>query len=478
MNLKESCKRSKARLCGTIACCLLIGPAAVRTTSAQQNVVLQWNSALLQAVRNTRFAPVFSARALAIVHTSMYDAWAAYDSAAVGTRYGAALRRPPRERTLANKQEAVSYAAYRALVDLFPSQQADVFDPLMTSLGFDPDNRSSNIKKPSGVGNVTAAAVLAYRHDDGSNQLGDLHPGAYSDYTGYTPVNDPEILSDPNRWQPLRNGDGTAQKFLAPHWGLVIPFALDSSTAFLPDRPALYPRGGYREQAGAIVRLSADLDDWKKVIAEYWADGPATETPPGHWNRFAQFVSERDGHTLDQDVKLFFALGNALLDTSIAVWECKRFYDYVRPVSAVRFLYAGKVIRAWAGPYQGTQLITGEHFQTYIPTPPFAEYVSGHSTFSAASAEILKSFTGSDDLGASVTIAAGSSNIEPGTVPAHDITLSWTTFSEAADQAGISRRYGGIHFEQGDLAGRALGRKIGRVVWEKTETYLNGTAAP
>src|SRR5205814_9043070 len=141
MNLKESCKRSKARLCGTIACCLLIGPAAVRTTSAQQNVVLQWNSALLRAVRNTRFAPVFSARALAIVHTSMYDSWAEYDSAAVGTRYGAALRRPPRERTLANKQEAVSYAAYRALVDLFPSQQADVFDPLMTSLGFDPDNR-------------------------------------------------------------------------------------------------------------------------------------------------------------------------------------------------------------------------------------------------------------------------------------------------------------------------------------------------
>ncbi len=104
---------------------------------------------------------------------------------------------------------------------------------------------------------------------------------------------------------------------------------------------------------------------------------------------------------------MFFALGNALLDSSIAVWECKRFYDYVRPITAVRFLKAGKKVHAWAGPYQGTQLIPGETFQSYIPTPPFAEYVSGHSTFSAASAEILKSVAGSDTFGGS---SAGSTS--------------------------------------------------------------------
>src|SRR5262249_40584130 len=111
-----------------------------------------------------------------------------------------------------------------------------------------------------------------------------------------------------------------------------------------------------------------------------------------------------------------------------------------------------------------------------VVTPPFPEFVSGHSTFSAAGAEILKQFTGSDRFDASVTVPVGSSRVEPGRVPATDVTLSWPTFSQAADEAGISRRYGGIHFEDGDLTGRALGRLVGAQVWEKALTYFNGTA--
>jgi hypothetical protein len=264
--------------------------------------------------------------------------------------------------------------------------------------------------------------------------------------------------------------------FLAPHWGLVIPFALQPNDEFRPPAPPLFPQGAYRKQANAILHLSAALDDLQRTIAGYWADGPSTVTPPGHWNVFAQFVSERDGHALDDDVKMFFALDNALLDVSIAVWECKRFYDYVRPISAIRFLYQGKPVRAWGGPYRGTELIPGEQFQSYLPTPAFAEYVSGHSTFSAASAEILRLVTGSDTFGGSVTIVAGGSPIEPGLVPASDVTLSWATFSDAADQAGLSRRYGGIHFESGDLQGRALGRRIGAETWAKAQSYFNGTA--
>jgi hypothetical protein len=163
------------------------------------------------------------------------------------------------------------------------------------------------------------------------------------------------------------------------------------------------------------------------------------------------------------------------LDASIAVWDAKRHYDYVRPVTAIRFLLGGQPARAWAGPYQGTQLIPGDTWQPYIATPPFAEYVSGHSTFSAVGAEVLRLFTGSDGLSAAVTVAAGSSPIEPGLVPQLDVVLSWRTFSEAADEAGISRRLGGIHFEEGDLAGRALGRRIGARVWEKAQAYFNGT---
>jgi hypothetical protein len=320
--------------------------------------------------------------------------------------------------------------------------------------------------------------VLEFRHHDGSNQLGDLNGGApYSDYTGYAPVNTPDFLSDPNHWQPLRAATGAVQVYAAPHWGLVTPFALRSPDQLRPDPPAAAGTPAYLHQAKQLIRFSAALDDRRKAIALYWADGPNTETPPGHWNLFAQFVSRRDRHSLDEDVKMFFALGNALLDASIAVWEAKRFYDYVRPISAIRFLFAGQTITAWGGPGLGTRDIPGEQFLPYIATPPFAEYTSGHSAFSAAAARILQRFTGSAFFGASATIAAGSSVAEPGVAPSRDVTLRWLTFDDAADQAGVSRRYGGIHFEDADLQSRRMGRAIGDQVWRKAQR-LFGTRVP
>src|SRR5207244_6637581 len=112
------------------------------------NVAVQWSNMCLQAVRDTKPGPPMVARAIAIVHTCMYDAWAAYDPFAVGTRLGSSLRRPAAERTLANKNEAISYAAYRALVDLFPTEVA-MFDFMMTKLGYDPTQRSTDTMTPS-----------------------------------------------------------------------------------------------------------------------------------------------------------------------------------------------------------------------------------------------------------------------------------------------------------------------------------------
>jgi hypothetical protein len=151
----------------------------------------------------------------------------------------------------------------------------------------------------------------------------------------------------------------------------------------------------------------------------------------------------------------------------------------VRPVTAIRFLFRGRRVRAWGGPHQGTRLIDGGDWHPYQPatavTPPFAEFVSGHSTFSAAAAEVLRRFTGSDAFGGSATVAAGGSGIEPGRTPAGDVVLAWDTFSAAADEAGLSRRFGGIHFEAGDLAGRALGRAVGAAVWARASAYAEGT---
>jgi PAP2 superfamily len=203
--------------------------------------------------------------------------------------------------------------------------------------------------------------------------------------------------------------------------------------------------------------------------------------PPGHFNLFGQFISERDGHTLDQDVQMFFALTNAIHDGAIAAWEAKRHYDYVRPITAVHYLKAGTRIRAWMGPGLGTGTLDGAGWRpfqpTWFPTPPFPEYVSGHSTFSAAGAEILARFTGSDAFGASVTVGAGSLVIES-SVPQQPVTLSWGTFSQAADEAGRSRIYGGIHFNDGDIEGRKLGRLVATNAWNKAQTYINGSATP
>jgi hypothetical protein len=453
-------------------------PVSRQVASATESVALQWNRTVLEAVRGGTLGPPMTARALAIVHTAIYDAWAAYDEVALGTRLGGSLRRPQAERTPENRTEALSYAAYRALVDLYPAQRA-LFDARMIELGYDPANQTTDTSTPAGIGNVAAAALLEYRHADGSNQ-----ENGYGDPTGYEPVNTWDQVNDPNYWQPLRvpNGAGgfVIQKCLAPHWGEVRPFALQSGAQLRPPPPARYPHGHYQAQLEEVLQMSARLADREKVIVEYWADGPRSELPPGHWNLFAQAVSQRDGHSLDQDVKLFFALNNAVMDAGVAAWEAKRHYDYVRPITAIRFLKAGKQVRAWAGPYQGTRVIDGERWLPYQPetfvTPPFAEYVSGHSTFSAASAEVLRLFTGSDAFGHSVTIRAGSSRIEPGTVPARDLVLSWTTFSEAADEAGISRRYGGIHFRDADLQGRAMGRAVGAMVWAQALGYFTGTA--
>lgn len=447
------------------------------------SVVTDWNDVTLQSIRSSKIGPPMVARALALVNTCMYDAWACYDGVANGSEFYGILRRPAAERTQANKEIAVSYAAYRALLDLFPAF-ATTFRDEMTNAGLDPDYSGFDITRPEGLGNICASACTLKRHFDGANQLGDMHAPAYSDYTGYTPVNTLDQIIDPNHWQPLRfsNGAGgtVAPGYIGAHWGNVTPFALKSASQFRPPAPARYPKdkARYIKQAEQIITITANLTDTQKMIAEYWADGPNSELPPGHWHLFAQVVSSRNNYTIDQDAKLLFALGSAMLDASIATWESKRFYDSQRPISSIRFLKNGQQIPWWPAQGAGTRTILGQDWKPYQPdtfiTPPFAEHVSGHSTFSAVGACILRNFTGSDKFNYGVTIANGTSRVEPGLTPAQNVTLVWPTFTAAANEAGISRIYGGIHFNAGDQAGRALGKKVGTAVWEKCVAMWTG----
>ena len=457
------------------------------------NLVLVWNEETLEAIRNLTPAPTVAARALAIVHTAIYDAWAAYDPLAVGTRLGAGLRQPQAERTQANKDKAISFAAYTALVNLFPARQS-FFVQRMTDLGYVTDG--SDTSNAFTVGWTAAKAVLDYRQDDGSNQT-----SGYADPSGYTPVNSWDQVLSPDHWQPLcvplpapgATDCPAQQKFATPHWRSVTPFGLTSAAQFRPDHgPAVTvlkgkPSDAFVKEVEQQLRFSAGLTDLQKVVSQYWEDGPRSETPPGHWNLIAQWVSRRDHHSLDEDAKVFFALNNGLLDASITAWDAKRQWNSVRPITAVRWLKKGQLIQAWGGPYQGTKTIRGEDWLPYqranFLTPSFPEYLSGHSTFSAAAAMLLKAATGSDTFGMSVTIPAGSSRVEPRTetqpgVPAAPVTLSWKSFTAAADQAGISREYGGIHFNDGDFEARQAGEDIGLQAWSKAKTYFSGKAIP
>jgi hypothetical protein len=446
--------------------------------SVNDNVVLQWDEELLQAVRALPPGPTVTARAISVVHTAIFDAWAAYDARALGTRLRGSLRRPAAEHTLANKNKAVSFAAYAALVDLFPARRAD-FTEQMTAFGYAVNG--SDTSTAATVGNTAARAVIDYRHADGSNQL-----NGYADTTGYKPVNTGDTVVDPWRWQPIRVPleDGPEQRATTPQWSKVTGFALKSPFQFAVPGPDRLLSSFDPKHIDNLLALTSNLNDRQKVTAEFWADGPRSEFPPGHWALIAQVLSRKRGHSLDTDAKLFFALGNALVDASIAAWAAKYRWDFVRPITAIRHRYKGKQVTSWRGPYLGYGQVPGERWIPYqdprVVTPPFPEYVSGHSTFSSASAAILAKFTGSDSFGAGVTIEAGTSLFEPRTdtqvgTPAADIALSWPTLTAAAKDAGLSRRLGGIHFQDGDEHGYNLGQRVGTNVLAQTMGYINGT---
>jgi vanadium-dependent haloperoxidase-like protein/uncharacterized protein DUF6851 len=474
------------------------------TPQPADDAVLKWDEQLLSAIRAypKQTGPTVASRAIGVLFTAIYNAWAAYDPVAKVTQ-NAGPSQQTTGNTDANKTEAISYAAYRTLNDLFPPGQfpcvpatcptdgtATYLTPdfLLRNQGFDPGNTTpasstDTAATPAGVGNLAAKAVLDFRHNDGSNQL-----NGYADTTGYQPVNSWNQVNDRWRWQPLCvplpppgatscNSPSAVQKALTPQWGKVTPFSVAMTTYYLPGPPK-NPDGSYSTaDITQALQDTSNLTDFQKVTAEYWADGPGTAFPPGHEMLFAEALSRKNHFSLDTDVKLFFTLGNAEMDAGIACWYFKYKYDFVRPITGIRVQYQNQYINSWLGPNQGYGLVLGQNWIPYqqlnVVTPGFPEYPSGHSTFTAAAATMLATFTGSDTFGVTITIPADSSKFESNT-PAQAITLSFATFSDAANSAGMSRRYGGIHFVSGDYGGRGLGRQVAQFVWGTAQNYLKG----
>jgi hypothetical protein len=491
------------------------------------------------------------------------------------------------------------------------SDSLSEFDDVMDSLCYPITTTTTEGDSPAAIGNRIAAAVLAAGKTDGSNEANGYAAPDYKPVNPPLVVNKTgTTLIDPNRWQPLQlehmisqNGipiTNGVQQAIGPQWGHVTGFALPAGgDAGTPIDPGPPPRLGdpatdqaYKDQAVEVIRDSSELDpaqgvtidvspgarggntlgandghghpvnpatgkpydpevvnlgDFGRVMTEFWADGPKSETPPGHWNVLANLVSDELAPNLkiggsgpvvgrlEWDVKLYLAVNGAVHDAAIAAWGLKGHYDSVRPISMIRYMgglgqssdpkglsynkeglplvpglievitkessapgqrhaaLAGSVgkiaIKAWGGvpkdPKTQTSgavwMLAGDWVPYQLPTfvtPSFQGYASGHSTFSRAAAEVMTGFTGSEYFPGGVsgyTIQPGSLKDEKG--PTAAIRLEWATYYDAADQAGQSRLFGGIHIQADDFNGRIIGSQCGKEAWALAQQYYAGHVA-
>jgi hypothetical protein len=396
------------------------------------DMVLQWNDVLLDAIRVDRTAPPVAARAMAITQVAVFDAVNAitqtYESYAVD-RHG------PKG---ASPEAAVAAAAHRALSKLFPDQRATFDAELAASLAEIPDGAAE--KKGVALGRSVANEILALRRHDGADAT-----------VAYTPG------TAPGDWRPTPPAFAPAQ---LPQWGDVTPFTMESGDQF---RPAAPPALGSAEFAAAFAEVkelgaanSATRTAEQTRIAQFWINGPGTATPPGHWNEVAQVVAEAEDNTLVENARLFALLNLALADAAIVSWDAKFEYDYWRPVTAIR-----------AADTDGNPDTAADPTWTpLIPTPPFPAYTSGHSTFSAAGAAMLADFFGTDDI---------AFTLESENPAAPD--RSFTSFSQAAEESGMSRIYGGIHWSFDNVRGLATGDALGHFVTANYLEPLTGAVA-
>lgn len=453
--------------------------AIISEPKGVENVAYKWGQMALEATAldTERFnpRPTITSRYLGLIFTATFDAWSRYDEKALPVYLQEVERRPADERTLKNKEIAISYAAYRAMNEYFFTDKALFAEFMKEELGLDPDDTSLDPNTPVGIGNLAAKAVIEARKGDGSNQYGEEEGSngvPYFNYVGYEPVNTADENRDINRWQPKYFSDGQGGEFapgcLTPFWDKVKPIALKSGDQFRPGPPPKVGSEQLEREVAEVVDMQANLTDEEKALVEFMRDGPQSVQQAGHWLKFAQDVSRRDNHTLDEDVKLYFYNQVVAMDAFIASWDSKMYYDYARPFALVHEYYGGKKIKGWGGPGKGMIEMDGNEWRPYSPDtflcPPFPSYTSGHSTISGGCAEALKLWTGSDEFGEEVELVAGAL-----THPNHlgdTVILKFPTFTKTAEMAGISRVMGGYHIQADNIAGLELGRDVAQEAWK------------
>ncbi len=583
-------------------------PADLIDTAPDASIARRWNEQLLNAIRRDSPRPTVHARNLFHVSAAMWDAWAAYDSTADGylvkEKQNAADVLAAREEAIS--YAAFRVLSHRYGPAIGGAVSVNCFESLMGVLGYDTDVTTTTGDSPAALGNRIAKAYIDAYADDGSNEQNNYaDPANYVPSTPRLTVDLPgSNTDDPLPWQQIvlaqavtQNGipEGSGVRgYIGAHWGAVTPFSLVRSAQ---DKPYFDLNGPDTLDANLVeatvemIRKSAELDaedgvmidispgaygnnplgtndgtghamnpvtgqpyasnmvrrgDFTRLLSEFWADGPASETPPGHWNTVANDLSDFPdferrlfgvGDPLDPlawDVHVYFALNGAVHDAAIAAWELKRTHLSARPITLVRTLarrgqrsdpdgpsyhaeglplvkdlievitedtvkpgqrhahlarYVGEIaVRSWRGePGDRKNEVGGVDWiralewipyqrRTFV-TPAFPGFVSGHSTFSRSAAEVLTELTGDPyfpgGLGGYV-LDPGWLTFEKG--PTASVELQWGTYYDAADQAGQSRIWGGIHVYHDDFGGRKIGSEIGMKAVELATRYYDGVA--
>jgi hypothetical protein len=584
-----------------------------------------WNERALEGIRMDTPNPPVHARNLFTFSVCMYDAWAAYDTNAVGFIYRG---KHTAADVTAARNEAISYAVYRMMVERYAYSRTatnqSVRNPdFMTAMGYDPNNTSRDTSTPAGVGNTIYDVVSAWFLNDGSRQTnGTPYPTAnppvpYPDYPvgnprRYTFVNPPmnpflhgvtdgtNTVTDVNKWQRLivansidQNGfpQNPLQGYVGATWLWERAFTLsriDSDKPWIDPGPPPFlgtaTSAEFKSNLVAVIRASSQLTtedsvtvdispatigdntlgandghgyitnpitgfayvsnvvlrgDFTRALTEFWADGPSSETPPGHWNSIANGVSDNmpvkriggTGPTVDRlewDVKLYFALNGALHDAACACWSAKRYYNGWRPITAIRYcgglgqssdsglpsyhtnglplvtnlielvtddsvnsgrhagLTPGKIaVFCWPGqPEFPDTDISGVH---WIHAEDFMPYQKKTFVTPAFPGYISGHSTFSRAAAEAMTAFTGSKWFPNGlgsyTIthlideagPTQPVTLQWASYYDAADQVGLSRIWGGIHPPVDDFAGRRVGAQVGTNVWELARKFFDGS---
>jgi hypothetical protein len=569
-------------------------PADVVGRASDKSVARRWIEQNLAAIRRARPAPTDHSRNLYHLSLAMFDVWATFDSRQAPIETETSYDGPDTDEA---RRKAISFAAYRLLSNRYEGSQsaattADCLRRVMRDLGYQPDRDGTSGDEPHALGNRVAEAVMAEFRDDGS----DYDDYSYDISNPSLVVGEPgSHATDPTKWQRLvvptrrvpvgMSIGGIRQSYLGPNWGQVETFAMErpapgelyaeqssfpelgdqmdqwvlevirkTSQLSDPDAPLIdispnsYGNNslpgdqgdGYEENPATGEPYDKQMvprSDFGRMMAEYWADGPNSETPPGHWNTIAHKAVDDpaferkfagDGDTVDPltwDVHMYLLLNGGLHDAAVVAWELKRHYETARPITLIRWMaeqgqssdpsklsydphglplvdglvevitpessapgerhahlapYVGEIaLLSWPGApgnwrenSSGSRWIRGVEWRPYqsrtFVTPAFPGYVSGHSTFSRTAARVLHRLTGSKffpgGMAEFVAPAGEFLTFEDG--PSREVRLQWATYYDAADQAGASRIWGGIHIKPDDYDGRIAGQKIGNTVWE------------